>query len=257
MAVGLTVFLMKAEAPRPSDTETASDVERTRVVAMDYTRRMPDFICTQTIRRSYHLTLPRNWISADILTVKLRYSGQTEDRQLVLRNGRPVAPGEPFGGLENIGEFGGMLETIFDPGSQAEFHWESWKTAQSRPAAVYSYSVEKAHSFYMLSFDPGGYVHRQVVGYHGMVEVDRETCGVLRLTYQADSIPRDFPMQFASTGVDYEFVEVAGKQYLLPARAEIQTETDGIRSRNISEFKDYRKFSTDSIVHFADTVANQ
>ena len=256
-ALGLTIGLTQAAAPRPSDAETASEVERTRAVALDYTRRMPDFICTQTIRRSYHLTLPRNWINADVLTVKLRYAGQTEDRQLVLRNGQPVAPGEPFGGLENIGEFGGMLESVFDPQSQADFHWESWKSVRGRPAEVYSYRVEKARSSYTLSFDPGGYCHRQLVGYHGTVDVDRETGGVLRLTYEADTIPKSFPMQYASTAVDYGFVEVAGRQYLLPLHAEIETDADGIRSRNISEFTDYRKFSADSTIRFADTAENQ
>jgi hypothetical protein len=64
-------------------------------------------------------------------------------------------------------------------------------------------------------------------------------------------------MQFASTAVDYGFVEVASRQYLMPIRSEIETNTDGIRSRNISEFKDYRKFSTDSTITFGDTVPNQ
>ncbi|HUB82806.1 MAG TPA: hypothetical protein VMB03_28605 [Bryobacteraceae bacterium] len=257
VVLGLTVCLGRAAAPRPSDADTANLVERTRVLSRNYTRRMPDFLCTQTIRRSYHLTLPKNWIRADVLTVKLRYAGQTEDRELLARNGRPVVPGEPFGGLENIGEFGGMLEAVFDPQSQAEFHWESSKTLRDRPSLLFSYQVKASHSSYMLSFDPGGYVHRQVVGYHGTVWVDRETGGVLRLVYEADTISADFPMQYASTTVDYGFVEVAGRTYLLPVRAEIETDVDGFRSRNISEFKDYRKFSTDSTVHFGDTFENQ
>jgi len=257
VAMGLMVFLARAAGPPATNAETAETVERTRTAALAYSKRMPDFICTQTIRRSYHLTLPNNWIDADVLTVKLRYSGQTEDRQLLLRNGQPVAEGEPFGGLDNIGEFGGMLEGVFDPASQAEFHWESWKTIRQRPAAVLSYRVEKAHSSYALNFDPGGYMHRQVVGYHGAIEVDLETGGVMRLVYEADAIPKDFPMQFASTAVDYGFVEVAGRQYLLPVRSEIETNADGFRSRNISEFKDYRKFSADSSITFGDTVQNQ
>lgn len=257
MVLGLTVCFGWAAAPRPSDAETANSVERTRALAREYSRRMPDFLCTETIHRSYHLTLPKNWIRADVLTVKLRYAGQTEDRELLARNGRPAAAGETLGGLENIGEFWGMLEGVFDPESQAGFHWESWKTLRDRPASVFSYQVEKSHSSYMLSFDPGGYAHRQVVGYHGTVWIDRDTGGVLRLVYEADTIPADFPMQYASTTVDYGFVEVAGGQYLLPVRAEIETDVDGFRSRNISEFRDYRRFSTDSTVRFGDTIENQ
>jgi hypothetical protein len=258
VAMGLIVFLARAAGPRPTDIEAAADVERTRAVAADYTRRMPDFVCTQTIRRSIHYTLPKNWQPTDVLVVKLRYSGQTEDRQLLQRNGRPSdRPDEPLGGLDNIGEFGGMLETVFDRQSQAEFHWESSKLVAGRQISVYSYRVPKEHSSYMLSFDPGGYVHRQIVAYRGEVDVDRETGGVLRLTYQAEGIPKDFPMQFASTAVDYAMVEVAGRRYLLPVKSQIESETDGLRSRNISEFTDYRKFGADSSIRFGDTVENQ
>ncbi len=242
---------------RPSEAEMAGEVERTRAVAADYTKHIPDFICTQTIRRAYHLTLPKNWIPTDVLTVKLRYAGQTEDRQLLERNGQPVPSGESAGGLENIGEFGGMLESVFARASHAEFHWEGWKTAGERAVSVYSYRVEREHSAYMLSVDPGGYMHRLVVGYHGSIDVDRETGGVLRLTYEADGVPKNFPLQSAVTTVEYGFVEVAGQRYLLPVRSEIETDSDGYRSRNISEFSDYRKFSADSTVRFGDTVANQ
>jgi hypothetical protein len=257
VAVGLTVCLARADAPRPSDTEAAGAVERTRTVAANYTRRLPDFVCVQTIHRSYHLTLPKNWIPSDTLTLKLRYSGQTEDRQLIARNGQPVARDEPAGGLENIGEFGGMLEGLFDRQTQAEFHWESWKTVRGRPGVVFSYRVAKEHSSYMLSIDPGGFVHRTVVGYHGTVEVDRESGEVLRLVYESEDVPENFPMQSASTAVDYDYVEVAGRRYLLPVRAEIETVADGIRSRNISDFTDYRKFSADSTVTFGEPTGNQ
>ena len=257
VAMGLCVWLAQAAALRPSATEEFDAVERTRAVAVDYLKRMPDFICTQTIHRFFRLTLPKTWQPNDVISVKLRYSGQTEDRRLVQRNGQPADEAQnEFDGLVDIGEFGGMLETIFGRDSQAAFHWESWKTVRGRPAAVYSYQVEKAHSLYMLNFNPG-YEHRLVVGYHGTVEIDRETGGVLRMVYEADGIPKDFPMQFASTAIDYDFVDIAGKRFLLPLRSEVETGSDVLRARNISEFADYRKFSADTAITFGDTVEKQ
>src|ERR1039458_9525171 len=179
VALCLIVGPAQAATLRPSETEAASEVEKTRTVAVDYTKRLPDFICTETIRRYIRRTLPKTWRSTDILSIKLSFSGQAEDHRLVQINGRPAdEPEESLDGLVNIGEFGGMLETVFDRATEAVFHWEGWKTVRSRPAAVYSYQVEKAHSLYMLTFDPGGYQHRLVVAYHGVVEVDRETGGV-------------------------------------------------------------------------------
>jgi hypothetical protein len=258
VAIGLMVFMARAAGPGGTDAAVDADVERTRVVAAEYTKHLPDFICTETIRRYIRFTLPKKWQSTDVLSVKLRYAGGTEDRELLQRNGHPAErPDEPFGGLDNMGEFGGMLESVFDRATQAEFRWESWKTVGGRQVGVFSYHVQKEHSFYMLSFDPGGYMHRLVVAYHGTVEVDHETGGVLRLNYEAEDVPKDFPMQFASTTVDYGIVEVAGRKYLLPVRSEIETETDGLRSRNVTEFADYRRFSSDSTVRFGDTVENQ
>jgi len=255
VAVGLTVW---AATPRPTDTETAGDVERARAVAADYVKHIPDFVCTQTIHRYMRFTLPKKWLPLDTLSVKLRYSGQNEERQLIQHDGQPSgSTEEEAGGLRNVGEFGGMLETLFAPESQAEFHWESFKMFAGRQVAVFSYRVSRARSTYSLTFDPGGYAHVMIVGYHGMVDVDRETGGVLRLVYEADTIAPEFPMQFASTTVEYGYVEVAGKRYLLPVRSEIETDADGLRSRNISEFTRYRKFSTDSFIQFGDTVGNQ
>ncbi|MGA2195833.1 MAG: hypothetical protein ABSH40_11230 [Bryobacteraceae bacterium] len=252
-ALGLILWPAQAAPLRPSETEAAREVEKTRTVAADYTKRLPDFICTETIRRYIRVALPKTWQPADILTIKLSFSGQAEDHRLVQINGQPAdEPEESLDGLVNIGEFGGMLEAVFGRATQAVFHWEGWKTVRNRPAAVYSYQVEKAHSLYMLTFDPGGYQHRQVVAYHGVVEVDWESGGVLRLVYEAGGIPKDFPMQYARTTVDYDFAEVAGRRYLLPVKSETETGSVVLRARNIVKFEEYRKFSADSTIRFGD-----
>ena len=253
VALGLIVWPAQAATLRPSETEAASEVERTRTVAVDYTKLLPDFICTETIRRYIRLTLPKTWRPTDILSIKLSFSSQAEDHRLVQIDGQPAdEPEESLDGLVNIGEFGGTLEAVFDRATQAVFHWEGWRTVRNRPAAVYSYQVEKSHSLYMLTFNAGPYAHRLVVGYHGAVEVDRETGGVLRLVYEADGIPKEFPMQYVRTTVDYDFAEVAGKRYLLPIKSETETESVVMRARNIAKFREYRKFSADSTVRFGD-----
>jgi len=226
---------------------------RVRTVAVVYTKMLPDFICTETIHRYLRLTLPKTWQPTDVLNVKLSYSNGVEDHRLFQINGQAAdQPEESLDGMVNTGEFGSMLEGIFEPSTQAVFHWESWKTVRNRPAAVYSFQVEKSHSLYMLTFNAGGYPHRLVVAYHGTVEVDRETGGVLRLVYEAEGVPKEFPMPFASTTVDYDFVEVAGKWFLLPVKSETETGSEVLRSRNIVEFSDYRKFSADSSIRFGE-----
>lgn len=50
--------------------------------------------------------------------------------------------------------------------------------------------------------------------------------------------------------MDYDFAEVGGKDYLLPARSETEVRGPQHWARNKMEFREYRKFSADSTVDF-------
>ena len=246
----LPVVISAAE-PGPPMEETTRLLERSRSASLEYVKSLPDFTCTQVVRRFIELTLPKGWHPVDILTVKLSYVDQNEDRKLVLVNGQPAdKPEESTGGLVNTGEFGGMLETVFDPASEARFRWESWQTIGDRPAAVYSYEVDQPHSRYSLRIGEQSPSQEVVVGYRGLVAVDRETGEVLRLVYQASEIPKDFPIQNVSVTVDYGFANAGGKRYLLPIRSETETRVQGLHKRNQTEFRDYQKFTADSSIQF-------
>lgn len=254
VALGLFGLLAQAADSRFAATEEPGAIERTRAIAADYLKRMPDFICTQTIRRFMRYTMPKTWQPLDTLMIKLRYAGQEEEREVVKRNGENTQGFEAdFGGMRNIGEFGGMLEALFDAKTQAVFHWQVFITVAGHPAAVYSYAVDKANSQYELNFDPG-YGHHLVVGYRGVIALDRETGGVLQMSYEAEGIPPDFPMQYAKTAIDYDFVDIGGKRYLLPMKSQVETGSPLLAARNISEFSGYRKFSADAAITFADVV---
>jgi hypothetical protein len=85
-----------------------------------------------------------------------------------------------------------------------------------------------------------------------MVEVDRETGDVLRLTYIADSIPKDYPIRSSSTSVSYDFFDVGGRPYLLPASSETEMRSSEMWAKNHTDYRDYRKFSADSTIRFGD-----
>lgn len=238
-------------AQQSPEQEMTRILERGRAVTLDYVKRLPDFICTQVVRRYIELTRPKCWRLLDTLTVELGYSGQTEDRKLVLIDGEPAGvPEDRVGGVVNIGEFGGMLQTIFDPATETRFRWKSWKTVRERPVAFYSYEVDRAHSWYMLRHGERSASRGIVVAYHGVVAVDRETGEVLRLAYQASDIPKDFPIQFSSITVDYALAGAGSGRYLLPARSETETGSAVLRARNEVEFRHYHKFTTDSAIRF-------
>ena len=240
------------EVPGPPALEDLRrTLAETRKLALGYTLALPDFICTQTVRRYLDPKATGAWKETDTLTVKLSYYQQKEDYQLQLVNGRPSTKSyESAGGAISKGEFGSMLLEIFDPATAAVFRWDHWTTLRKRRAIVFSYRIDVSKSHYRIMFDGNGERVTVVAGQHGFVYVDPESNMVLRLTREADNLPSSFPVQRANALLDYDFTDVGGRQFLLPLRAEIRMLSGGGQNRNVVEFTGYRKFSGESTISF-------
>jgi hypothetical protein len=249
---------------KPSDAEATALIEKSREKALAYTRSLPDFMCSEVISR-YSYSKPENgsilmgraipngikWIPTDKLTVKLSYFRQREEHKLVLLNGKPTDQKyESLAGGIETGEFGGTLQGIFDPATVTCFRWTSWKRVRRQRTAIFAYQVDRAHSRYVVASGTPGDIHSAVVGFHGDMEIDRETGEVLHFTYVADDIPRAVNLDEVSTAVDYDFADVGGRSYLLPARCQTEILSPGLSVRNVMEFREYRKFSADSSIEF-------
>jgi hypothetical protein len=247
---GLLLWISVAWAQRPSDADAAAMVERARAKALAYTRSLPDFVCSQTIRRYIAASDGRKsggWGQTDTLSIKLSFFQQAEEHKLVLIDGRPTdRKYEGLVGATSSGEFGGILRTIFDPASQAALEWKSWKSVRKHRTAIYEYAISAASSPYTLRF--GG--RQSFVGIHGVLEIDGETGEVLHLSYIAYDIPKDLGVQSSVTTVDYDFADVGGRTYLLPVRSEAEIHSATQWARNKMEFREYRKFSSDSVIDF-------
>jgi hypothetical protein len=247
---GLLLCAALAWGQRPSEPDSNALIERTRQKALDYTQSLPDFICSEIIQRhaapSEGIKLGA-WVHTDTLTVKLSYSQKAEGHKLELIDGRHTDKTfEDVGGYTASGEFGGVLRTIFDPVSQAAFDLDTWKTLRKHRTAVYQYAVSAANSPYYLRHQN----RKAIVGIHGTVEVDPETGEVLHLTYIAYDIPKQLEVDYSSGTVEYDRASVGGKTYLLPARSETEIHSAEAWARNKTEFRDYRKFSADSVIDF-------
>jgi hypothetical protein len=121
-----------------------------------------------------------------------------------------------------------------------------------RQAAIYLYRVDVSHSQYSLVFRASAELAQAIAGFHGEVEVDRQTGDVLSLTSIADAIPKNFPINSSTTTVTYNLAGVGGKRYLLPASSKMEMRARDVWVRNRAQYRNYRKFSADSILHFGD-----
>ena len=247
-------------AQRPSPAQQSAFIEKARQVALHYSDMLPDFVCTEVIQRSWGEPgiLRKNH---DSLTMQLSYFQKKESYKLVSSGGLMGAPL----GASSSGEFGSALRWIFEPESAAEFRWEKSASVRGTRAAVYSYRVPRDRSRYVLSYGVGENRVDKLVAFHGVLQIAEDTGMTLRLTYEADNIPADFPIRKASNSVDYGYAEVGGRQYLLPARANsqmihfpnrlLEMRSGAMRQTmfdNETEFRSYRKFEANSTIDFGD-----
>jgi hypothetical protein len=244
------LLCLPAAAQRPTPEEQRRTLDTARDIAVHYSSKLPDFICTEQVQRTDR-TSP-TVIKADRLTLQLSYFGQKEKQKLVALNGnRTEQPLESLDGLITGGEFGSLLLGVFDPSSAADFQWKESSNIRKRRAAVYTYRIARAHSHYILGHRQGtGNMVEVAAGYHGEVALDSETARVLRLTATADDIPKDSGILQSSVEVDYDFINVAGHAYLLPSHSEAHMERSYRQIANTVAFVDYLKFEAESTIDF-------
>jgi hypothetical protein len=112
--------------------------------------------------------------------------------------------------------------------------------------AAIEYAVSAATSPYHLGYQG----RKAIVGLHGVLEIDGETGEVQHLTYVAYDIPQQLGVVSAVSSVDYALADVGGREYLLPVHSEMELRSPGVSARNKTEFREYRKFSAESVVDF-------
>jgi hypothetical protein len=79
-------------------------------------------------------------------------------------------------------------------------------------------------------------------GYHGEVLLDQDTSRVLRLTADADDIPKETGITASSVQMDYDFVDVAGGEHLLPSHSDSRMEHGDRKRGNVVTYTAYHKF---------------
>jgi hypothetical protein len=246
------------QGAQPSEDEQRTFVDAARRTVLAGLKRLPDFLCTETVQRSDSIAERsagnESFIVSgpvDTLTIEVGYVGGKESFRLTGLNARPATGAfDEIGGVISRGEFGDNLRTIFDPASQARFRFERWADVDGRPAVVYSFTVEKSKANYVMAARQGAKYISTPAGLQGEAVIDRETNALLRLSYRPDRIPSNFPISESTVTVDYEEAEIAGVHYLLPSKASMMLRQGSVTSRNEATFHDYRKFAADSVINF-------
>jgi hypothetical protein len=236
--------------PPPDAAEQKKILADLTEYAHNYTKNLPDFICTQVTFQRVDPKGGQAWNLTGTVQEHLTYVEGHEDYKVVMVNNRPASNLSHLqvGGNKSEGEFGSMLFEIFDPESHTEFEWARWTTWHSRSTYVFSFRVPEEYSKYTIKDEQSG--RSTVPGYHGLVYADRDTGMVMRITMDCDDIPRDFPIHDVSEILDYDFQKIGVREYVLPLKAELRSHNGRTAAFNQIEFRLYKKYSADASITF-------
>lgn len=239
----------------PSEKESSQVLIKARENSLAAVEEMPDFLVKQVILRSLGYAGTNKFTSMDRLVVAVGYrAGESEQYRLLSVNGiqqqetKDNKAYDEVGGTTSAGEFVTILKTIFKSDSQTQFTPIDTDVLRGQRAIVYNFEIErslaKQQITYMRSFQQD-----TIAGMKGKVWIDRDTFRVLRVESHATEIPSSFPITAASRNVDYEWVTINNKKYLLPSVSEVRLTSRENRemyeSRNEIRFRDYRKYDVD------------
>jgi hypothetical protein len=246
----------------PPENEGRELLERTRNVTLAAANAMPDFLVKQIIKRSVAYGNTANWIPQDNLTIAVGYRANVGEEYKVLTvNGMAPPPGEdaetskdfsknkyvPRGASSSGVEYISALADVFKPESKTEFRMVDTDVIQTRRTIVYEYVIKK--DFSQLTLALADTPAKATVGSRGRVWIDRELDRVLRFEQIATEIPPDFPITAASSLIDYDWVNINERKYLLPTHSEILLTTINpkfvLQSRNDIRFRSYQKFGAE------------
>jgi hypothetical protein len=247
-------------------------LEAARASALQYRQQLPDFICTQITHRNNASknmggmgagmatrnpgampTGPDN--SSDLIEEQLTYVGRKENYEVVTVDGRKVkgmSHMQLLGGVISGGEFGSILAQIFEPSSQTAFTWYRTGVLHGRHVYVFGFRVPKEAGTTVADAKTN---NQTVVSFSGQVSIDPETLDVLEISSKHD-MPVGFPVQVIERRIDYASQQIAGKQYSLPSHSVIHMEDGSRIYTNKIEFKNYHRFSSESVIQFGEVAPN-
>jgi hypothetical protein len=241
----------------PSAAEANQLLALTKTATLGAAGGMPDFIVRQLIKRSIAYGATANWLPQDTLTIGVSYRQTAGEEYKVLAvNGVPPGPEVKQGseydnyvpaGATSTGEYVTGLVSIFKDEARATFKMVDTDVLRGQRTIVFEYEVQQPYSSLTLKAGKG---QTASVGSRGRVWLDREQDRVLRFEQIATEIPADFPIRAASSLIDYDWVKINERPYLLPSHADIlitslYRDRQLIQSRNDIRFRGYQKFGAE------------
>jgi hypothetical protein len=232
--------------------ERAAVIDAVRDYVLSYTKSLPNYTCVLTTKKvarppnAGNVTLP----TLSEIEEQLTFAGGKEIRRIMRIDGRPAS--EESGirpkGL-SYGEFGNVLDAIFEPATGADIRWDRAATLDNRKVDVFAYRVPQASGYVLM-----GAKGSLKVPFEGFIYADTQTHAVLRMQVRCAMIPDSFPLQSVELTLDYKATQVAGREFILPSHLALHylDHDDDRDHTNDARYSDYHQFSADATLQFDD-----
>jgi len=232
-------------------------IDKAREAAFTFSRTLPNFVVKQVTTR-YETLAARggqtSWHALDTVTADVVSEDGRESYKNILINGKPPKEGiEKASGSWSTGEFSSVQLDVLSPATRADFHNKRSTAIANRAAYSYDFSVERANSHWSIHSNSDSWLPE----YTGVVWIDKDTSRVLRIELAARNMPKTFRLDTVESSIDYDYVPIGDGNFLLPVHSEALDCERGTNScsRNVIEFRDYKKFTADTNISFDDPAA--
>ena len=231
--------------------EQAAALTRVREYARSYTANLPNYTCIQATRQSMigpgarASGPPGLSLRAAEIEEQISFVNRREIRTVTKINGSPPSAGGRAPVTVSQGEFGNLLDTIFDPKSGAEIHWDREAKLDDRQVYVFAYRVPQSSGYTLMESNG-----QTKVPFEGFVYADRRTGAVVRIEMKCTQLPAKSEYRALALTLDYKPAKIEDQEYLLPYGFTMQFGMNATGVLVSAQYKSYRRFSADSTVTF-------
>jgi len=252
---------------QPSDPAELLAKARDLIVAS--AKRLPDYVCVQTVDRQYFKHLYRQWRppscaqiaafnqehprdlvldSTDRLRIELKVSQGMEigawpgESRLGSRSVFDLASGGAYG----TGALGTFFGDIFERGG-AIYTYIGEETAAGLKLESYGYQVPAGSSHYEVKTGSDW----TATAFSGTFRIDADSLDLRRLMVVASELPPESGGCQAETTVEYQKVKVGTGEFLLPLRSSMHIlMTDATESRTAAVYSGCREYHGEATIRF-------
>jgi len=276
LLAAMTAVLLAQQPPDPAEL-----LARARDLVMARAKRLPNYVCVQTVDRQHFKVLQRVkrlegaaqpgaplscaeiaafdkekssdmvLLSSDRLRLDLKVSGETEigtwpgASQFGSRSVFDLIGG----GTYETGTMGTFLADIFQNGA---YRYTGEETDDGIKLAAYEYRVPLQSSHYRFH-NASDWVP---TAFFGGFWIDADSLEVRRLTMDANEMPPEAGGCEAITTVEYRAVKVGAGEFVLPVRSSMRmVKTDGTETRTTAVYSGCREYHGEASIRFDDTAA--